>query len=126
MIGRFHQWQRMTKLACCLTVIMMTATDVPEAESGTPETVTTIHARQYAFVPSQITVHVGQPVKLVFISDDVPHAISVDGLAIELPITRTPQAIVVTPSKVAELTGRCSRYCGPGHVDMVLTVHVVN
>ena len=94
------------------------------AEKPKPATIF-IHARQFAFVPEEITVHVGQPVRLVFISDDVPHAISVEGLPIDLPITKKPTSVVITPEKIAELTGKCSRYCGSGHHDMRLTIHVI-
>ena len=94
------------------------------AEKSMPATIT-VHARQFAFVPEEITVHAGQPVRLFFISDDVPHAISVDGLSIDLPITKKPTSVVITPEKIAELTGKCSRYCGSGHHDMRLTIHVI-
>jgi cytochrome c oxidase subunit 2 len=124
LIGGFFRWQRVSQL-CGIAVVMMMEASVLRAQNHAPETVIAIHAKQYAFVPSQITIHVGQSVRLVFVSDDVPHAISVEGLPIDLPITQTPQAIVITPSKIAELTGRCSRYCGSGHDDMLLTIHVV-
>ncbi|MDE1156095.1 MAG: cupredoxin domain-containing protein [Acidobacteriaceae bacterium] len=108
-----------------LALIVLVAAGMAEAQKPKPETVITVHAKKYAFVPGQITIHVGQPVRLFFVSEDVPHAIAVDELAIDLPITKKPSSILITPQKVAELTGMCSRYCGAGHDEMRLTIHVV-
>ena len=118
--------QRPGSLSFLGAVVLVSAAACRPACAAPPAPATiTIHARRFAFVPDEITVHVGQPVRLVFISDDVPHAISVEGLSIDLPITRKPRAVVITPAKIAELTGMCSRYCGSGHDEMRLTIHIV-
>jgi len=97
------------------------------AQSKEKPRVITIHAAKFEFKPSEITLHVGERTKLVFISDDVDHGLSVDGLPIDIDIHKSsPTSIVITPEKVAELTGMCSIYCGPGHSQMILTIHVVN
>lgn len=94
------------------------------AREKTP--VITIHARRYKFVPPEITVTAGKPVKLIFVSDDVGHGISVDGLFSDLNIIPgKPKVVVITPSKAGDFTGECSRYCGPGHERMTFLVHVV-
>lgn len=122
-MGRLSQ--RRTTLCILFAVLMSSAgTGLSVAAKPKPATIT-IRAKQFAFVPEEITVHVGQPVRLVFVSDDVPHAITVAGLPIDLPITRKPASVILTPEKIAEFTGMCSRYCGEGHDEMKLTIHVV-
>ncbi|HEX4022157.1 MAG TPA: cupredoxin domain-containing protein [Acidobacteriaceae bacterium] len=87
----------------------------------------TIHARRYEFLPSEITLKVGQRVKLIFISDDITHGISVEGLLLDLNIRRNkPTEIEITPSKAGDFEGECSRYCGVGHDRMKFSIHVVN
>jgi cytochrome c oxidase subunit 2 len=125
MIVTFLQKLRSLRIPVGLVAVAFIGAGNLKAQDHAPQTVITIHAKQFEFVPSEITIHIGQPVKLVFVSDDVPHAITVEGLAIDLPIKREPSSVVITPEKIAELTGRCSRYCGSGHRDMLLTVHVV-
>ncbi|HCT60891.1 MULTISPECIES: cupredoxin domain-containing protein [Acidobacterium] len=84
-----------------------------------------VHARRFAFVPAQITLRVGQPVRLVFVSDDVTHSITIPGLGIDLPIRRGyPAEIVVTPSRRGDFRGECTHYCGAGHDRMKFVVHV--
>jgi len=52
----------------------------------------TIHAKRFEFTPSEITMKVEQPTKLIFISDDVSHGISVEGLLSDVTSrTASPQ-----------------------------------
>ena len=96
-----------------------------DAETKTP--VITIHAKCYTFSPSEITLKRGQEVKLVFVSDDVPHAVVVDGLGIDLNIeNHRSSQVVITPTETGDFKGRCSRYCGTGHSAMAFVVHVAN
>jgi cytochrome c oxidase subunit II len=85
-----------------------------------------IHAKRYAFAPSQITLQAGRTVRLVFVSDDVPHSIAIPGLHIELPIVRNPKSqVVITPTETGDFAGECARYCGVGHDKMTFVVHVL-
>lgn len=113
---------RLWILSFVLTCYSEAAVSHAEKPKGT---VITIHAKRYAFVPAEITVHVGKPTRLIFVSDDVPHGIAVPGLSIDLPINKKPASLVVTPESIAEFTGRCTRYCGSGHDEMKLTIHVI-
>lgn len=98
----------------------------PDGYAGEQTPVITIHAKRYEFVPAEITVAAGKPVKLVFVADDVGHGISVDGLFSDLNILPgKPTAVVITPSKAGDFAGECSRYCGSGHERMKFVVHVV-
>jgi cytochrome c oxidase subunit 2 len=93
------------------------------AETKMP--VIVVRARRFAFVPAQITLRVGQPVRLVFVSDDVTHSITIPGLAIDMPIRRGhPAETILTPSKRGDFPGKCTHYCGAGHDRMKFVVHV--
>lgn len=106
------------------TVLITTFTFQLRAEQPPP--VITVHAKCFAFEPAEVTVKAGQPVKFVFISDDVPHGIFVQELGLDLIIARHhPVETVITPSTPGDFTGECSRYCGAGHDKMKLTIHVV-
>lgn len=88
--------------------------------------VITVHAKRYEFVPAEITLTAGKPVKLVFITDDVAHGIAIDGLLPDRNIEPgRPETVTITPSKAGDFSGECSRYCGEGHERMKFLVHVV-
>lgn len=87
--------------------------------------VITIHARRYEFSPATITLKEGQQVKLVFISNDVTHSLTLAGLGMDVPIRKNhPSEVVLTPSKIGTFRGECSIYCGAGHGRMKLVIHV--
>src|SRR5271168_1619544 len=82
-------------------------------------TVIVVHAKKFAFVPSEITLQKGQPAKLVLISDDVRHGLAIKGLGIRADIVPERQTeVVVTPPQDGDYPGGCSVYCGYGHRDM--------
>lgn len=85
-----------------------------------------IHAKRYAFVPSEITLHKGQTANLLLVSDDVPHGLAVKELGIHADLVHgSPVKVAVTPLETGDFDGTCSRFCGSGHRSMALTVHVV-
>lgn len=87
----------------------------------------TVHAKQYAFLPAEITVYKGEPVKLILISDDVGHGLAVIGLGISADMPKgQPVEVTVTPEDDGDFPGRCSRFCGAGHREMKFVVHVVD
>lgn len=84
-----------------------------------------VHARKFEFVPAEITLKQGEPVKLLLISDDVPHGLAVDGLQIHAELVKGhPVSLVLTPSTAGDFIGHCTRFCGSGHRDMQLAIHV--
>jgi cytochrome c oxidase subunit II len=86
----------------------------------------TIHAKRYEFVPAEITLTAGKPVKLIFIADDVAHGIAIEGLLPDRDINPgKPETVILTPSKAGDFPGECSLYCGAGHERMKFLVHVV-
>ncbi|MBW4028402.1 cupredoxin domain-containing protein [Acidipila rosea] len=88
--------------------------------------VITIHAKKYAFIPSEITLKKGETVTLDLISEDVAHGLSVKELGIhaDMPKGRLVK-ITVTPDTIGDFKGQCSRFCGTGHRSMHFVVHVV-
>ena len=99
------------------------------AAAGAQEPVRTIdiHAKQFEFVPAEITLKTGETVKLELYSDDVPHSLAVEGLPIHAGMEKGhPVAVVVTPTETGDFNGKCAKFCGSGHRDMHFLVHVVN
>jgi cytochrome c oxidase subunit II len=98
----------------------------PGVQTQPPAKTIVVHARKYGFVPKDITLKRGEAVKLVLISDDVRHGLSVRGMGIRTEINPTHNnELVVTPNEVGDFNGSCSIYCGNGHRDMAFVVHVV-
>jgi len=84
-----------------------------------------IHAMRYAFRPAAITLRQGEPVRLIFITDDVPHGLSIVDLGIDVNIEKKkPGQVILTPKEVGDFSGRCSWYCGAGHRGMTFQIHV--
>ncbi len=91
-----------------------------------PSRIVEVHAKQFKFVPSEITLKKGETVKLVLISDDVPHGLAVAGLPIHADMVKgQPSTLIVTPETTGDFFGKCSKFCGAGHRDMHFVVHVV-
>ena len=86
-----------------------------------------ITAKQFQFEPSEITVKKGQPVVLVIKSADVPHGLRFRELNLNVKVDKGGTAeLPFTPDKTGDFVGKCSVFCGPGHGEMTLTMHVVN
>ena len=84
-----------------------------------------IHAHRYAFTPSEITVKKGETVKLKLISDDVTHSLLIKDLGIDQIVTKgKPAEVTFTPEKAGDFHGQCGHFCGSGHGQMSISVHV--
>lgn len=119
-IGRLVHWSALIIALAAL----ISPTVHGSAQDDTP--VITIHAKRYEFVPAEIRVTAGKPVRLVFIADDVAHGIAIDGLLPDRNIEPgKPESVTITPSAAGDYSGVCSRYCGAGHDRMKFLVHVV-
>lgn len=98
---------------------------IQQAQAKSTIPVITIHARRYDFSPASITLKQGQQVKLVFVSDDVTHSLTVASLGLEVHIKKNRSSeVLLMPSKVGSFQGECSIYCGAGHDKMKLVIHV--
>jgi len=84
-----------------------------------------VAAKRFSYTPAEITLKKGEPVVLVFHSDDVPHGIKFKELNLHTEIGKgAPSELSFTPSTAGDFVGHCSRFCGSGHGSMTLTLHV--
>jgi cytochrome c oxidase subunit 2 len=84
-----------------------------------------VTAKRFAFAPAEITVKKGEPVDLVFHSEDVTHGIRFKELGQQVDIPKGKESeLKFTPDKTGDFVGHCSRFCGTGHGSMTLTLHV--
>lgn len=82
-------------------------------------------AKRFAFAPSSITLKKGEPVLFVFESQDVEHGIEFKKLNLKADIPKKGTGeIAFTPTQVGDFIGHCAHFCGMGHGEMVLTIHV--
>jgi cytochrome c oxidase subunit 2 len=90
-----------------------------------PDRTIEIHARRYAFSPSDITIKKGETVRLKLVSDDVTHSLQVKGLGVDQTISKGhPAEITVMPKQDGDFQGQCGHFCGSGHGKMLMTFHV--
>jgi cytochrome c oxidase subunit 2 len=85
-----------------------------------------ITAKRYSFQPAEITVKKGETVDLALTSRDVPHGVRVRELNLDLRAGKGKTTDAhFTPEKTGTFVGHCSVFCGSGHGQMTLTIHVV-
>jgi cytochrome c oxidase subunit 2 len=86
-----------------------------------------VSAKRFAFSPSVVTLKRGQPVVLVLKSEDVPHGIRFKELGVDTKANKGKTSeVAFTPTRAGTFVGHCAVFCGAGHGNMTLTIHVVN
>ena len=94
-------------------------------KSETPRRVE-VKAKRFAFEPAEITVRKGESVELRLTSADVAHGLRIRELKIDLHANKGKTAMATfTPEIPGTFVGHCSIFCGSGHGQMTLTIHVV-
>lgn len=84
-----------------------------------------VSAKRFEFSPAEITIKKGEPVVLVFHSEDVTHGIRFKELGVEAEIQKGDRSeLKITPDQAGDFVGHCSHFCGEGHGSMTLTLHV--
>ncbi len=84
-----------------------------------PTTEIQMVAKQFEFVPNQITVTKGNRVRINITSIDVPHGFSLPAfIPIKKLLPQIPQQIEFIADKVGEFEFLCDVYCGSGHKGM--------
>jgi len=84
-------------------------------------------SKRFAFEPGEITLKKGQPVILVLKSTDVAHGLRFRELNLDVQVAKGGTAeLQFTPNKTGDYVGHCSVFCGSGHGEMTLTLHVVD
>jgi cytochrome c oxidase subunit 2 len=88
---------------------------------------TMVYAKNFTFTPGTITLKVHQRAKLVFVSTQGTHGITIPeiGLSKVVVISTTPATVEVTPQRTGNFIARCAVYCGIGHGSMLLKVSVI-
>ena len=67
----------------------------------------------------------GEPVTLVFHSQDVNHGFVSDEFHVKADIPKRGTAqVTFTPEEAGDFSGKCAHFCGAGHGRMQLTIHV--
>jgi cytochrome c oxidase subunit 2 len=85
-----------------------------------------VTAKRFAYAPGEITLKKGEPVVLLIKSADVAHGLRFRELNLDVKIDKGGTArLSFTPDKTGEFVGHCSVFCGSGHGEMTLTLHVV-
>ncbi len=109
-------------IGAALLVVFMCASAATPASPRRIEVV----AKRFAFEPAEITLKKGEPVDLVLTSKDVAHGVRVRELNLDLSVGKGKTAdVTITPTVIGTFVGHCSVFCGSGHGQMTLTIHVV-
>jgi cytochrome c oxidase subunit II len=109
-------------IGTALLVIFMCASAVTPASLRRIE----VSAKRFAFEPAEITLKKGEAVELVLTSKDVAHGIRIRELNLDLHVGKGKTAdVTITPTAIGTFVGHCSVFCGSGHGQMTLTIHVV-
>lgn len=105
-------------VALCVSTLECTATQEPDRTIE-------IRAHRYAFSPSEITVRKGETVRLKLFSDDVTHSLLIKDLGINQMVSKgKPAEVTFTAKQAGDFHGQCGRFCGSGHGQMAMDVHV--
>ena len=84
-----------------------------------------ITAKKFEFTPGTITLKKGEPVVLVFSSEDRKHGFNLRAFGIRTDVNPGGTArIQFTPNKTGTFTFSCDVFCGEGHEDMTGTMVV--
>ena len=112
---------------CAIAILMLGVAAETGATKPTAGQRINIVAKRFAYEPNEITVRKGQPVTLVFHSQDVNHGFQADEFHVktEIPKHQTSQ-VTFTPEEDGTFGGKCAHFCGAGHGEMQLTIHVTD
>jgi cytochrome c oxidase subunit II len=106
-------------------VLAIIAAAAPVGHSQEPRHIE-IGLSRFSFSPGEITLKRGDPVVLVLTSHDVTHGLAISELGLRKDVVGGQTAeLAFTPMRAGTFVGRCSYFCGPGHVSMILTINVV-
>jgi cytochrome c oxidase subunit II len=84
-----------------------------------------IVAKRFDFTPGDITLKKGVPVVLALTSQDVDHGVKFKELDLTLKAKKGESSqVTFTPTEVGTFVGQCSVFCGSGHGQMKMTLHV--
>jgi cytochrome c oxidase subunit 2 len=111
----------LTRILFVLELLIVVAASGLGSAAAAPEPqVVNVVARRFEFEPAQITVTVGQPVRLMVRSEDGVHGVEIKKFKVNKDVPRGGEAVIInfTPNAVGEYPIMCSEYCGDHHDDM--------
>ncbi len=108
--------------ALVLATLALGAGAAAPSRADGAERVVAITAHRFEFVPNEVTLRLGEPVRLRLRSRDVVHGFFSRDLGLDEVIEpgRTTE-VVVTPGKAGRFTVICDHFCGAGHGNMKMT-----
>jgi cytochrome c oxidase subunit 2 len=84
-----------------------------------------VTAKRFEFSPKEITLKLGETVKLQLTTEDVTHGFFLKPLGIdEVIVPGKTTEVVVTPKAAGRYTTICDHFCGAGHGGMKMTIVV--
>lgn len=111
--------------ALFMMVSIIPLTVHPSEAQPTPRRIE-ITAKRFQFMPSSITLKKGEPVIILLKSADVAHGLRFRELGLDLRAKKGQTSeLPFTPTKTGDFVGQCSVFCGGGHGQMKLMLHIV-
>ena len=84
-----------------------------------------ITAKRFEFTPNEISLKLGETVKLQLTTEDVTHGFFAKPLGIdEVVVPGKTTEVLVTPKTPGRYTTICDHFCGAGHGGMKMTIIV--
>jgi cytochrome c oxidase subunit 2 len=121
--------KRLAHIAVCCAFaapVVLSTLSARAGDSDAKPQVIEIHAKKFGYDPGEITLHKAQIYKLHLTSDDVPHSLRIKALNLNAAMKPAQfNDVLFTPDQVGDFKVDCGIYCGPGHMKMSMTVHVV-
>jgi cytochrome c oxidase subunit 2 len=113
MASRSASWRPLLAL---VTLVLSALAGAQEPE---PRTIAVV-ARRFVFEPADITVAVGERVRLLVTSGDGVHGIEIKQLNVKREIPRGTKAVPIefTATEAGRFPILCSEYCGKDHETM--------
>ncbi|HEX8924192.1 MAG TPA: cupredoxin domain-containing protein [Terriglobales bacterium] len=120
------KFQALKKISI-IAILLAGTVATTSATKPTPGQRININAKRFSYQPNEITVKKGQPVTLVFHSQDVNHGFVSEEFHVRADIPKRSTAqVTFTPQEDGTFTGKCAHFCGAGHGQMQLTIHVTD
>lgn len=109
-----------SRIVSCLTVLCLLASGSSVHAQDPEARKITVTAKKYEFSPSRIELKVGEPVEILFQSEDTKHGFSCKELGLEKVVftKEEPQTVRFTPDKPGTYPFKCAKFCGLGHGKM--------
>jgi cytochrome c oxidase subunit II len=90
------------------------------------ERVVEIAVKKFEYIPAEVTLKKGQPVRLELTSLDHLHGFDLPDLGIRADVKPDETAVLhLVPQKIGQFVFHCDIFCGDGHEDLQGVITVV-